>query len=275
MRVVRSLSLAVPAAWIALAAVPVVAQPNLGRDVELRPPPAEPVLELRDFPNEASPPLPDPSVFPVQLVLDDDGAEGVFGFTGGTARQFLWLNRFADPGPFLLREIWVLFPAGMDVPVGGDVQLAVYADPDGDPATGAQLLATYDETIQAADGDTFSVYPLPEPLGLTGEGDVLIGVVSRFFRTGVDPPPTQPAAIDTTASQASSYFALWPGNPPDPPDLASADTVDLLSGVFAGNFMIRGFGTLRPAVDVPVLGETGVVLLTLLLLAAAIVRLRR
>jgi len=234
-------------------------------------------FEPRDFSPLAGPPLPDPSIFPVQLVLDDDGAEGVFGLAGGTARQFLWLNSFANPGPFTLEQIWVLFPSGNDVPASGDVQLAVYLDPDSDPTTGAQLLATYAETIQAVDGDTFSVYQLPMPLVIDGPGDVLIGVVNRFFETGVDPPPTLPAALDVDASQNRSYFALWVGDADDPPDLAGATVIDALDGQISGNFMIRGFGTPiePPIVEVPAVGELGLVLLAGLIAAVAVWRLRR
>jgi hypothetical protein len=206
-----------------------------------------PAASLADTPPtfhlQALPPLPDPGVFPVQLVLDDDSAEGVFGFFGTTARQFLCFNQFANPGPFTLEEIWVLFPSNENVPLGGDVQLVVYLDADGDPSNGANLLATYDETIQATDGNTFSVYPLSPPLEVDAAGDVLIGVINRFFKTGVTSPPTQPAALDTTMSQNRSWFALWDGDPPDPPQLATADVVDVLDGAVSGNFMIRGFGS--------------------------------
>jgi hypothetical protein len=206
---------------------------------------------------QALPPLPSPGVFPVQLVLDDDGAEGIFGFVGATARQFLWFNQFTNPGPFTLQEIWVLFPDGQDVPPGGDVQLVVYLDADGDPSNGANLLATYDETIQAADGNTFSVYLLSPPLAISGAGDVLVGVINRFFETGVTPPPTCPAALDTTVSQDRSWFALWTGDPPDPPHLATANVVDVLDGAISGNFMIRGFGRAQPTLTVDKVGSGG------------------
>ncbi len=233
-----------------------------------------PIFVPRDFPGLTGP-LPDPSIFPVQLVLDDDTAEGVFGLSGGSARQFLWFNRFDNPGPFTLEEIWVLFPAGMDVPDGGDVQLAVYLDPDGDPITGAELLATYDRTIQAVDGATFSVYPLDPPLHVLSAGDVLIGVVNRYFQTGGDPPPTLPAALDTTASQDRSYFAVWTVDPPDPPDLASADLIVLLDDPISGNFMIRGFGQPFGVPFIPALDGVGLALLAALLGLAGIAAVRR
>lgn len=233
-------------------------------------------FELRDFGSRASPLLPPPGTFSAQLVLDDDSAEAVFGFGGGTARQLLWFNSFENPGPLTLEEIWVLFPSGGDAPLGGDVQLVVFFDPDGDPANGAQLLAEYDVTIQADNGVDFSIYPLPMPLDIDGGGDVLIGVVNRYFMTGVD-PPIQPAAYDSTTSQDRSYFALWPGDPPDPPDLASATVVDVLGGLSAGNFMIRGFGTAAPApaVEVPTLPGIGLAALSVLLGLTGVVALKR
>ncbi len=228
-------------------------------------------FELRSFPQKANPPLPDPDLFPIQLVLDDDQAEGVFGFGGANARQFLWFQRFSSPGPFVLGEVWVLFPSGMDVPPGGPVELAVYLDPDGDPANGATLLAAWDDVVQAADGDTFSVYPLPSELQILEAGDVLIGAVSRFFVTGVDPPPTRPAARDTSAGQGRAWYALWAGDPPDPPELADALAIAVLDGAW----MIRGFGTPVPVIEIPALGGAGLALLALLLGAAAMLRLRR
>jgi hydroxymethylpyrimidine/phosphomethylpyrimidine kinase len=87
--------------------------------------------------------------FPVQLVLDDDTAENATGVLGAGAKQFLWFNRFASPGQFRLEQVWVLFPPGANMTVGADIQLVVYHDPDGNPANGANLLATFDETIGA------------------------------------------------------------------------------------------------------------------------------
>ncbi len=222
----------------------------------------------------AVPPLPPTSTLPTQLVLDDNTAESSFGFAGGTARQFMWFNRFDSPGSFALSEIWVLFPPGADVPLGGAVQIAVFDDPDGDPTNGATLLATYDETIQANDGLTFSVYPLATPLALDATGAVLIGVVNRYFDTGVTPPPTLPAALDTTASEGSSYVALWPADASDPPDLASASTIQLVGGASAGNFMIRGFGGVAQVAPVPTLGSFGLLVLGLLTALVGSRRLR-
>jgi hypothetical protein len=231
-------------------------------------------MEFREFAGEAAPPLPDPSVFPVQLVIDDDSAEAVFGLDGASARQFLWFNRFDNPGSggFRLEEIWVLFPAGGNVPVGGSIELVVLLDPDGDPANGATLLASYADVVQVADGNTFSIYTIPS-LAINDPGDILIGVVNRYFQTGIDPPPTRPAAFDVNVSQDRSYFALWAGDAPSPPDLSTATLVDLLGGAAAGNFMIRGFGIGAPVVEVPTLSHWALVLMALVLGALSYRRL--
>lgn len=236
----------------------------------------ETTFELRPAPAEqAAPPLPPTGVFPVQLVLDDDQLDAVFGVTSGnSAQQFLWFNRFDAPETFSLQEIWVLFPSGAEITVGGPVQLVVYHDPDGDPANGADLVTAFDATVQAADDVTFSLYPLPAPEVITGGGDVLIGVVGRFVQTGVT-PPANPAALDTTAPQGRSWFAVWTGDPPDPPLLPGDVLTSPIDPFLAGNWMIRGFGGSPPAQVIPTLGEVGLGVLIGLLALAALLLLRR
>lgn len=225
---------------------------------------------------------PPPPPLPVQLVLDDDSAEGAFGVSGaGGARQFLWFNQFdapATPGSFFrLTEIWVLFPDVPGVSAGDAIELVVYSDPDGDPTNGAVLLASYDETVQVADDMTFSVYALPSALDVPATGDVLIGVINRFVTSGVT-PPVNPAAIDQSGSAGRSWFAVWSGDPPDPPLLPPDDTltrVDDFNPALAGNWMIRGFGTEPQTVAIPTLGGWALAFLALLLAVAAGRVLRR
>ena len=100
-------------------------------------------------------------------------------------------------------------------------------------------------------------------------------MVNRYFETGVDLPPTLPAALDTTVSQDRSYFALWTGDPPNPPDLATASVIDVLDGTTNGNFMIRGFGTASPVVEIPTLSGFAALLTALLLVGLSWRRLRR
>ncbi len=223
-------------------------------------------FELRDFPEPVAQGAAVSSGFPIEYVVDDGSAEGVFGLIGSEARQFLWFTRFSGVStPFVLNQIQVLFPLGTDAPVGGDIQLVVYSDPDGDPTNGAMLLAAIDETVQVADGLNFSVYDLPNGVPVEAGGDILVGVVSRFFRTGVDPSPTRPAALDTTNSQNRAWFALWPGDPPDPPsDLTSAETVERVGLTVSGNWMIRAFASPLP-INVPTLSPLGLGLLLILL----------
>ncbi len=233
-------------------------------------------LELQTTfqPNKSSlkalPPIPPAAV---QLVLDDDSSEGAFGVGQPTAQQFLWFNRFT-PGslPFTLEEIWVLFPPGPNVTTGAAVQLVVYHDPDGNPSNGADLVATFNETIQVVDGNTFSVYPLDPGVLISQPGDVLIGVVDRFVTSGVT-SATQPAAIDTGASQGRSWLAVWTGDPPNPPLLPANNLFSTIDGFVAGNWMIRGFGS--AVTSVPAATHLGFAVLVSLLAVAGYILLRR
>jgi hypothetical protein len=204
------------------------------------------------------PPLPPIADFPVQLVLDDDVADGDVGVNGAAAQQFLWFNQFSA-GPTSLEQIWVLFQPGANMAVGASIDLVVYEDADGDPTNGATLLAVIPEQIEELDGQTFSVYNVVPPIETTG-GDILIGVVPRFITSGMT-SPTAPAAIDTDGSQARSWVAIWFGDPPATPDLPPDDEIRLIDEFTpAGNWMIRGFGTAN-APEVPTLGNLGSLLL--------------
>ncbi len=183
---------------------------------------------------------------PVTLTLDDGTAEDSIGINGGgNAYQFIWLNRFSPaPGsfPFQLQQVRVLFPSTGGVAVGDAIELVVYADPDGNPANGANLLTTFTATVQYADNATWSVYNLPSPVTISGAGDVLIGVIDRFVNSGVT-PSNYPAAVDTTASLGRSWAGWWADDPPTPPVLppnATFDTIDALG--LPGNWTVRGYG---------------------------------
>jgi hypothetical protein len=264
-----------PVLPLALAALALALAPSAAAEVTA-------TFELRPAaPLAAVPPLPPPTDFPVQLVLDDNEQEGAFGVSaGGGAQQFLWFNQFTRPsgvGLFRLSEIWVLFPAGANIAVGDAVELVIYVDPDGDPSNGATFVAAYDETVQAADDQTFSIYSLSPELEVPAGGDVLIGVVDRFVTSGVT-PPTSPASLDLTASQQRSWFAVWSGDPPEPPLLppdALLTRIDDFEPDAAGNWLIRGFGEGPPVVEVPALSPAGMAALALLLALAAAVVLRR
>ena len=240
-----------------LTAVGMLAAPAAAEELEW-------IFDFTEGIDLTNPPLPP---YPVQLILDDDTPDGVFGVGAQSAQQFLWFNRFSNPGPFRLDEIWVLFPAGDNMAVGEEIQLVVYLDPDGDPSNGADLLTTVTETIQVVDGNTFSVYTLASPLTILTGGDILVGVVDRFVESGVT-SPTTPASMDTTASQGRSWLAVWTGDPPDPP-LLPPDGVYTPIDVFQpGNWMIRAFGTTQQLPAVPMVDFRGVLLLILLISAA-------
>jgi hypothetical protein len=218
----------------------------------------------------ALPPSPSPAQYPLQLVLDDNTEEGAFGVTAGvSAQQFMWFNRFSVAGGYRLQQVWVLFPAGANITVGAPIQLAVYADNDGNPANGATLVTTFNTTVQAADDVHFSVYNLPQPVDIHNSADVLVGVVPRFVVSGTT-PPTSPAAVDTTSSQGRSWVAVWSGDPPNPPTLPPDALIarlddGLLPG--GGNWMIRVFGTTLASQsdNVPTLTASGKILGALML----------
>lgn len=206
------------------------------------------------------------------LVVDDGSAEGQVG-VDSPVRQFLWFNQFDLGGAFELEEIRVLFPAGEASP-GDAIQLAVYTDDDGDPSDGATLVATYDETVQVADGTTFSVYTLGTPLLLDGGGQVLLGVIPRWIVSGVT-PATEPAAVDTTASQMRSWIAVWTTDPPNPPLLPPDSLIVQIDQFVAGNWLIRGFGSAPAVTAIPTLDPASLAALAALLALAAGTVLRR
>lgn len=240
--------------------------------------PAHPSWSFRQLdpaPGEAAPAAPLLGAFPLQFVLDDGSAEGAFGVAGQAARQFLWFQRFTPTiGDLDLEEIWVLFPQDPQIGPGDAIQLVVYRDPDGDPASGAELLLALDETVQSADGATFSVYPLAPAVEFRGGGDLYLGVVNRYVESGVT-PLTQPAASDTGSSQGRSWVATWTGDPPDPPLLPPDQSLFLIDDFVPGNWMIRGFGRPAGVADIPALGPVGQVVLALLLCAGGAWAVRR
>ena len=192
----------------------------------------------------------------VSLTLDDGSVENDVGINDGTNDyQFIWLNRFTPDAadfPFTLDQIQVFFDSGTGVNVGDEIDLVVYQDSDGDPTNGATWLATYNVTVQAADGVTWSVYDLPSPLYVSGPGDVLIGAINRYTVSGA-PPKTYPAAIDTGASQQRSWIGWWNLDPPDPANLPPDAVFATIDGLgLPGNWLIRASGN---TFDVPWLSE--------------------
>ncbi|UCC89226.1 MAG: hypothetical protein JSV81_07930, partial [Anaerolineales bacterium] len=177
-----------------------------------------------------------------EMSVDDGQSESQIGDGG----QFVWFNRFTpNPAdfPLLLDEVRVQFGSS-GVSAGDNVDLVVHEDTDGDgdPGTGANHLATYSVSVQAADLNTWSVYALSPPVVLNGPGDVLIGVVNRYGSEGFF---DYPAALDRTSSQGRSWAASYlAGDVPDPltyPADEQWGIIDSFDGL-AGNWMIRGFG---------------------------------
>jgi hypothetical protein len=231
-------------------------------------------FEPKSFPMKALPPIPDTEV---QLVLDDDTADGDFGVNSPNAQQFMWFNQFTSPATGVrLDEIWVLFPPSgtSNVSVGDQVEVLVYLDPDGDPTTGATLLRSFSETVQAADGNMFSVYTVTPPLEVSDPGDILIGVVDRWVVSGVT-EPTRPAAIDVTSSQGRSWLAVWTGDPPPSPTLPADVIFSTVDAYQPGNWMIRAFGERLILPGIPTVSGFGMAVFVLLVCIAGVALLYR
>ena len=217
---------------------------------------AEPVITTATAPVQVEQTA-DKQGIPTQLVLDDGSWESTINFPG---QQFLWFNQFdLDRFAFELEEVLVLFPSGTGVNVGDAVQIAVWHDPDDNPANGANLITTIDTTVQSVNGTTFSVYPLAPPPVTPSGGNLLVGVINRYVVGGI-PAATSPAAIDITNSQGRSWYATWTTDPPDPPPLPSDNVTALIDGFLPGNWMIRANGQLIGR-GIPSQSPTGIALL--------------
>jgi len=178
----------------------------------------------------------------VDLILDDGTSENGIGDDG----EFVWLNRFspnAGDYPLALEEIWVEFGSS-GVNAGDSIHIVVHedTDQDGNPGTGASLLASYSTVVVAADNSTWSKYRLTNPLILNGPGDVLIGVVNRYSSEGYN---DFPAGIDTSSSQGRSWIGSYAsGDAPSTisyPADESWGTIDSFG--YPGNWMIRGIAS--------------------------------
>lgn len=215
--------------------------------------------------NQNQPPQVIPNgVVTSSFIIDDGTAETAIGDVG----QFIWLNRFTPNSfeyPFQLEDVSAVI-AGTNVNVGDSIRILIYEDTDGDgdPGTGAVLLADYSETIQFNDAATFNVYSLPTPVRLNGPGDVLIGIVNSYGSEGFS---DFPAALDGTSSNGRSWAASYlagdvPANPTLPAD-EQWGTIDSFG--FPGNWIIRGSGT-HIALPVPALNYIGLIVLFLLMM---------
>ena len=208
------------------------------------------------------------------MVLDDGVAEGDFGVNGAEAFQFMWINRLSPPAPMFLEQIHVLFPASPNIAIGAPIDLVVYRDTDSDPANGAELLAVFTETVQIADGVSFSTYSISLDEVLNPSHDLYLGVIPRFIESGVT-PPTHPASLDTTDPQGQSWLITWQGDPPASPELPSDDSTINIDDLTPGNWLIRGFGSPAPVIEIPTSTAGGLLLMGLLMLITAVIFVRR
>jgi len=211
-------------------------------------------LALADQPRLSSRPVVNPPAVaelpgdPVNLILDDGVPENSIGLNSSTnATQFMWFNRFSPPEfPLEVARIDVYFVSGTgtNVPLGGAIDLVVYAGGDTPCTTGPTFLGGQADTIAVL--DAFDQYTLTTPVQIASGPSVMLGVVGRWVVSGVT-ALTWPAAIDTTATQVRSFVASYSADPPSPPTLPSDGLCETINSFgFPGNWLIRGAGTVVP-----------------------------
>lgn len=180
----------------------------------------------------------------------DDGTNeaNIGNNDGGTATQFLWMNRFdvqlADSNPRLavleVHVFWDPTPTSGGV-VGNAISIEIFGDSNTDPADGA--VHRHTENTQIAQvGTSFDVYPMSTPpeFDITLEPSFLVSVVNRWVTTGVT-SEVFPAALDQSTSAGNSWAATYAsGTVPTPPVIPSDDqfgTIDSFG--LPGNWLIR------------------------------------
>lgn len=197
-------------------------------------------------------PIEESTLPPIDFVLDDGTVQDSLGLDGGM--QFLWANQFTlteYDTPFFLERIEVFFDFWTAAEIGQPLDLHVYHVPDGDPENGASLIhSMFDREVKTL--DDWSLYELEEPLLIDQRGDILLAVVFRVpLFSG------WPATIDTSSpKQKRSWLGIYLGDPSAEPELPANDFWGLVDDLgFAGNWLIRGYGSRALASTDPVTGS--------------------
>ena len=172
------------------------------------------------------------------LRIDDGTAEEVRGF--GSASDIFALNSFNVPGGVLVNSVPIAWGSPLlpgFFPNGSQVTVYLWDDPngDGDPSD-ANVLASVDGVVSAADTNTFVTYSFGAP--------VLVST-ARFF-VGFRATVTNvqyPAAADSNGRlrRHRSFIAQFDPGEGDPNNLYGGNFAGFLgeNGVAPGNFLIR------------------------------------
>jgi hypothetical protein len=170
---------------------------------------------------------------PVNLIVDDGGADGAIGF----AQEGLTFNRFSPTEfPLELDRVAVLWLADTTMQLGDPFWVFLYEDPDSDIPNGTTHRASAQGTVQVLDGVTFSFVDLDPPVTFSGPGDILIALGQTVYPNIVVP-------FDVSTPQERSWVVDWDGSMPPPiPSTGLGFFFDL-------NWMIRGFGTVLVPVE--------------------------
>lgn len=188
------------------------------------------LLALFVAPIWSQPPLPSraatnslPPGDPVNLALDDGVMDQIVSFGVGE----IFFNQFSPTEyPLELDRLSVLWPPeGMQI--GDAFWLFLYEDPDGNIPNGTTHRATFQSSVAAIDGVTFTVVEFA-PVQFNGPGDILIAIAVKQLGA---------VALDLTAPQQRSWVVNWDGTMPPPIPSSGLGIVTNL------NWMIRGAGT--------------------------------
>jgi hypothetical protein len=179
--------------------------------------------------------------------LDDGTSEGAYGRQGGG--DLIWLNEFtADPANPLITSISVAFggpsEAGGAAALDGlPVTVAIWADPDGNPADATLLNTGTGGVIANAGSDTFNDYGITPTL------------VAGTFLVGVEvthDPGLFPASFDTDNPAHKSWFTGGAAGTGNLTNLgANQDPIQSLDTIEPGNWLVRANGEPTSAGVVP------------------------
>jgi hypothetical protein len=187
----------------------------------------------------------------------DDGTPERFLFFGvptipPTELGAVWINRFVASDAQTIDSISIYW--GTAEQTNGSMQglqanLVVYydADGDGDPTNAVRIGSDDLVTITTLGG--FETYPTN--FAIPAAGDVYIGFVDQWAIDGGYTPALFVGAEDQTYPRGMSYLSGATFPPTDITNLGNNDQNYTLSGVLAGNLMIRATGTGSAGVPAP------------------------
>lgn len=180
---------------------------------------------------------------PILFQASDNAAESNFGINLVGA-EFVWFTEFeteASSFPLRINSLdMYTFNTDCDNEI---VDLYLYSDPDSNPQTGAVPVC------EAKNVETrFGFYSVAEATEINSNticcvqstSSLIVAAVNRTCKDN-----TQPAALDRTSSEGTSWYRINPNlSEADPPSLVPTGAMQRIDDVgLAGNWMFRAQGT--------------------------------